>query len=44
MTTLSTMRPPEPMALLTEAGIDPNLTGPALQEALHRAIALHRGC
>ena len=44
MTTLSTARPPDLVAALTEAGIDPTLEGPALQEALHRTIALRRGC
>jgi hypothetical protein len=44
MTTPSTTRPPELMAALTEGGIIPTLEGPALQEPLHRAIVLRRGC
>ena len=44
MTTLSTARFPDLVAALTEAGIDPTVEGQALQEALHRAIALRYGC
>jgi hypothetical protein len=32
------------VAALTEAGIDSTLEGPALHEALHRAISLRRAC
>ena len=43
MTTLSATQPADPGAALAEVGIDPTLKGPALCEALQRAIALDRG-
>lgn len=43
MRTMSPTQLPELEAMLAEAGIDPALDGPALQEALQRAIALHHG-
>ena len=42
MAMLSTGQLPDLRAALTEAGIDPNLEGSALQEALQEAIALRR--
>jgi hypothetical protein len=43
MTTLSATQPPALVAELAEVGIDPTLEGPALCEALQRAIPSHRG-
>jgi hypothetical protein len=43
MTTLSAAQPPDLVVALKEARIDPTLEGPALVEALQRAIAVHRG-
>ena len=43
MTTLSATQPADLVAALAEVGIDPTLEGPALCEALQRAIAWQRG-